>query len=362
MRDAPKSHLVTENPDRLQGRTAVHLDAPAAERQRRERALKSSEIRYRRLFETAPYGILVLDAETGMVIDVNPAICRLLGYEQADILERPLWNVAAFKNAAATKAHFRELITQPFIRYDDLPLETKDGQIKHVELISTLFLADSKQFVQCVMHDITERVQREDADGARAEQEDAEAALRAQQTVDDATHDEATGLVNRWFFEEALPRELHRAERAKKPLTVTVFALDNFQQVNERFGRPAGDAVLREVGRVIREHLRKSDMACRYGPQEFVVVLPDSTAQATCDRVEKIRGALRGLELRHGDKRLDPPQIAAGVATAGSNADGVTSSELLDAAYAALDAAQQAGGERVVLHQPGGKSEPCVGE
>src|SRR5207237_10639031 len=127
-------------------------------------------------------------------------------------------------------------------------------------------------------------------------------------------------------------------------------------------GRCPVGAVLRECGRVVRQHLRKSDMACRYGPQEFVVVLPDSTAQATCDRVEKIRGALRGLELRHGDKRLDPPQIAAGVATAGSNADGDTSSELLDAAYAALDAVQQAGGQRVVLHQTGAKSVPCVGE
>src|SRR5919108_3874624 len=110
MRDAPPTHLVTENADRLQGRTAVHLDAPAAERQRRDRALKSSEIRYRRLFETAPYGILVLDAETGVVIDVNPAICKLLDIEPGDVLERPLWNVTAFKNAATTKSHFRELI------------------------------------------------------------------------------------------------------------------------------------------------------------------------------------------------------------------------------------------------------------
>src|SRR5205814_5811452 len=153
---------------------------------------------------------------------------------------------------------------QPFIRYDDLPLETKDGQIKHVELISTLFFADSKQFVQCVMHDITERVQREDADGARAEQEDAEAALRAQQRVEDATHDEATGLVNRWFFEEALPRELHRADRAKKPLTVTVFAIDYFPQVKEPLGRSSGEAVLRDVGWVIRGDLRKHYIECRY--------------------------------------------------------------------------------------------------
>src|SRR5436190_12692157 len=119
MRDATKSHLVTETagPARHQGRTAVHLDAPAAERQRRDRALKASEIRYRRVFETAPYGILVLDAETGVVIDVNPAVCHLLGYEQDEMVDQPLWSIPAFKNAAATKSHFSDLVRQPHVRY-----------------------------------------------------------------------------------------------------------------------------------------------------------------------------------------------------------------------------------------------------
>jgi diguanylate cyclase (GGDEF)-like protein/PAS domain S-box-containing protein len=339
MRDTPKSHLVTENADRMQGRTAVHLDAPAAERQRRERALKSSEIRYRRLFETAPYGILVLDAETGVVVDANPAICRLLGYDTADMLEHPLWSVPAFKNAAATNSQFRELITQPHLRYDDLPLETKDGKIKRVELVSTLFLADSKQFVQCVIHDITELVQRAAAEGERAEQQEVAASLDVRQTADNATHDEATGLVNRWYFEEALPRELHRAERAKTPLTLTALVLDNYSELTERFGTDAVDAMLREVGRIIREHLRKSDMACRYATQEFVIVLPDSTPRATSDRIEKIRMTLRNLDLHHGSKRLDAPVLAAGVATAGERADGTSSHDLLAAAHAALNAA-----------------------
>src|SRR5580765_4822632 len=115
MRDAPQSHLVTENAGRLQGRTAVHLDGAAAERQRQGRALKTSEIRYRRLFETAPYGILVLDAETGVVVDVNPSMCRMLGHESNDILDQPLWSIPAFKNAAATKNQFGELVREPHV-------------------------------------------------------------------------------------------------------------------------------------------------------------------------------------------------------------------------------------------------------
>lgn len=351
MADAPKSHLVTENagPARLQGRTAVHLDQPAAERQRRERALKASEIRYRRLFETAPYGIVVLDAETGIVVDVNPAICTLLGYGQGEILDHALWSIPAFKSAAATKSHFQDLVRQPHVRYDDLPLETKDGQIKHVELVSTLFLADKKQFVQCTVHDVTERVTRETEDGERAQQESV-TATSPRRSTDQETHDATTGLVNRWYLEETLPRELHRAERARTPLTVTVLGLDQLRQITEQFGQEAGEAMLREVGRVVREHMRKSDMACRFSDTEFVLVMPESSPRATLERVEQVRAAVRGLELYHGKQRLEGPVASAGVATAGK--DGTTTRALLDAACAALTQAKRAGGDRVVIHNP----------
>jgi len=337
MRDAPKSHLVTENAGRLQGRTAVHLDPPAAERQRRDRALKASEIRYRRLFETAPYGILVLDAETGVVVDVNPYMCRLLDYAQEEILDQPLWSIPAFKNAATAKSHFSDLVRQPHVRYDDLPLETKDGQIRHVELVSTLFLADSKQFVQCTVHDITERVTRERQRGERAREESATGTRSPRRTTDQETHDATTGLVNRWYLEETLPRELHRAERAKAPLTVTVLSLDDGQQ----------EVMLREVGRVVREHLRKSDVACRYSDNEFVLVL-ESTPDATIERIGEIRTAVRGLEVLHGAERLTGPVMAAGVAFFGE--DGTTAHALLDAACAAAQQAKRAGNDRVVLH------------
>src|SRR5574342_166938 len=122
MRDVSKPHLVTENagPARHQGRTAVHLDPPEAERQRRDRATKAADNRYRRLFESAPDAILVLDAETGVAVDVNPAVCRLLALESRDILGQPLWRIRAFKNAAATNAQFSDVVRRPQVHYDDL--------------------------------------------------------------------------------------------------------------------------------------------------------------------------------------------------------------------------------------------------
>lgn len=345
MRDAPKSHLVTENagPARLQGRTAVHLDAPAADRQRSARALKASEIRYRRLFETAPDGILVLDGETGHVIDANPRVLELLEYAQAEVLDRPLWSIAAFKNAALTKNHFRELLDQKQVRYDDLPLESKGGRIKHVELVSTVFLADNKQLVQCRIRDVTDHLKREEEQGARAEAADLAATLTTLRTTDQATQDVTTGLINRCYLEEALPRELHRAARARVPLTVTLVALDGFHQLNEAYGPDAGDAMLREVARVLREHLRKSDMACRYRANEFVLVLPQSTPEGTVERIDQIRAALERIELFHGAQLLNGLSVSVGIATMG--ADGTTTRELLRAARAAVTAAKQGGGD-----------------
>jgi len=321
MRDAPKSHLVTENAGRLQGRTAVHLDVPSAERQRRERALKTSEIRYRRLFETAPYGILVLDGETGVVVDVNPCMCEMLGYESNDILDQPLWSIPAFKNAAAIKNQFGDLARQPHVRYDGLPIEKRDGQMRHVELVSTLFLADKKPFVQCTIRDVTDRIKRERDDTERA-QEERTRKRAPRRSTDRETSDATTGLATRWYFEDSLPRELLRAERAKTPATITALAFDEAQP----------DAMLREVGRVLREHLRKSDMAARYSAREFVLLL-DSSPEATAQRIDEIRQAIAGLELYHGKDRLTPPAVRAGTATLGR--DGTTAAELLDAACAA---------------------------
>ena len=298
----------------------MHLDPPEAERQRRDRARQTAEIRYRRLFETAPYGIFVLDAETGVVIDVNPFACGLLGVTAAAILDQPLWSVPAFKNAAQTKSHFADLVRQPHVRYDDLPLELRDGRIRHVELESTRFLADNKPCVQCTIHDITERVRREQADGERAQQDTA----GARRTVEQELHDHATGLVSRSYVEETLPRELHRAARTERPLTVTVLAANGKEQI--------GEAMLREVGRVVQEHLRKSDMACRLSEREFVLVLPGSSPRATQERVTQIRAAVQDLELYHGKQRVVPPLLHVGVATAGK--DGSTAQELLNAACA----------------------------
>ncbi len=124
-------------------------------------AILASELQYRRLFETAQDGILILDADTGQVVDANPFMKDLLGYSQAEFLGRKLWEIGPFKGEAASKIAFAELQLKDRLRYEGLPLETKEGKRVEVEFISNAYLVDEKKLIQCNIRDITERKRNE---------------------------------------------------------------------------------------------------------------------------------------------------------------------------------------------------------
>jgi diguanylate cyclase (GGDEF)-like protein len=163
---------------------------------------------------------------------------------------------------------------------------------------------------------------------------------------DQAVHDPLTGLSNRRYLEEDLGRELHRARRANAPLCVVMLDLDNLKPFNDTFGHDAGDSLLRELAQVLRERLRKSDISCRYGGDEFVVVLPDSSLADTRQCMEQIRARVRGLQVQHNGEPPGAITVSVGIAVAPEH--GGTAAELLQAADAAMYAAKQAGGDRVV--------------
>ena len=127
------------------------------ERQKLEEALKVSEIRYRRLFETALDGILILNAKTGKISDVNPFLVEMLGYSHEDFLGKKLWEIGAFKDIEASQSAFAELQSKGYVRYHDLPLETKDGRAMAVEFISNVYHVNNDKVIQCNIRDITDR-------------------------------------------------------------------------------------------------------------------------------------------------------------------------------------------------------------
>jgi diguanylate cyclase (GGDEF)-like protein/PAS domain S-box-containing protein len=515
-----ESRLVAENADlqeRLADLEARLTDPPAGEailaegdivqRARIDAALKASETRYRRLFESAKDGILILDADTGVIVDSNPFLEGMLGYAHDEMVGKTIWEIGPFRDITASREAFEQLQATEYARYENLPLETKEKEFREVEFISNVYLVNGTRVIQCNIRDITERrraegdlrvaneklaalvteLRKRDAemqllfrlsdllqtcntqdeayqvvstmtgelfagqDGCLAvlrpgmpdlkvvacwgqtspvessftmddcwalrqgqphEVLDPQASLPCHHFVDQpetgylcipltvqgetlgllclmetdartseqrlsqrhlalalgesiklslfnlrlqerlreqATRDPLTGLFNRRHLEDSLDRELHRARRRQSALSVAMLDLDHFKQFNDTFGHDAGDALLRELGNVLRTALRQSDISCRYGGEEFVLVFPDSSLADTEKRVEEIRVLVKGIEVREGDRLLGAISVSAGIAAAPEH--GSTARDLLRAADDAMYAAKEAGRDRVVVYE-----------
>ena len=128
-----------------------------AERKRVEEALWNSELRYRRLFETAQDGILIIDADTGCIIDVNPFLVELLGYSFESFKGKQIWELGFFKDIISSQDKFAELLREKYIRYEDIPLETADGRKIEVEFVSNVYEVDTHSIIQCNIRDIADR-------------------------------------------------------------------------------------------------------------------------------------------------------------------------------------------------------------
>ncbi|MBN2168298.1 MAG: PAS domain S-box protein [Actinobacteria bacterium] len=127
----------------------------ALDSSRMKKALTESERRYRRLFEAARDGILILDEDSGLVIDVNPYILELLGYQRREIIGKRLWELGPFKNRDTAIAAFSELKSKGYVRYENLPLKAKDGREVDVEFVSNAYIEDRKKVIQCNIRNIT---------------------------------------------------------------------------------------------------------------------------------------------------------------------------------------------------------------
>ena len=122
-----------------------------------QNALQESEIRFRRLFETAQDGILILDAESGQIGEVNKFLIDMLGYSREEFLGKKLWEIGAFIDTGKCEAGFKKLQIKGYVRYEDMPLKTKDGRFINVEFISNVYKVNQLKVIQCNIRDITDR-------------------------------------------------------------------------------------------------------------------------------------------------------------------------------------------------------------
>lgn len=299
-------------------------------------SLVDSELRYRRLFEATQDGILILDAKTGMITDVNPFLIKMLGYSREELVEKKLWEVGAFKDIEASKIAFGELQETEYIRYEDLPLKAKDGRLFQVEFVSNVYLVGDEKVIQCNIRDITDRKQAQNA------------LIKSEALLWElSTRDPLTGLFNRRYLEETLERELHHAERKKLPLGVIMLDVDDLKRFNDTWGHAAGDAILRELGNKLIKYVRKEDIPSRYGGDEFIIILPDASLEVTIERAKLISENAKQHIHQFENKTLESVTLSLGVAIFPEH--GSTSAALLKAADDALYQAKFAGRDRVVV-------------
>lgn len=250
--------------------------------------LRLSEIRYRRLFESAKEGILILDAETGKIIDANPFLIELLGYHYEKLTGREIWEIGPFKDILASKEAFIELQDKGYIRYENLPLETSEGRYIHVEYICNVYLEGQRKVIQCNIRDITKQKQMEE------------------QLRELSLTDELTGLTNRRGFMLLAKHQIELSNRDMNKLVLIFADIDDMKSINDTFGHSKGDQALIDTAAILRNSFRASDIVARFGGDEFAIVSVEEE-----DMVERlIKDRLRENLLAHNLESERPYRLS----------------------------------------------------
>jgi diguanylate cyclase (GGDEF)-like protein/PAS domain S-box-containing protein len=183
--------------------------------------------------------------------------------------------------------------------------------------------------------------------------------LRLRETLkNQSIRDPQTGLFNRRYMEDSLDRELSRAERSAKVVVVAMLDIDHFKLLNDTYGHTAADSVLREWSNLLKANFRGSDIVCRYGGEEFVIILPDISVEQARQRLEQLRNDLRRMVVREEGQTIENVTVSTGIAY--YPVHGQTNQSLLQAADRALYRAKETGRDRIVVaaDEPGGEGEP----
>lgn len=319
--------------DEVRRRTA-ELEAALRENEKINRALRASEAKFRGLVHQSLVGIVILEA--GMFSYSNAKFDAIFGYSAAE--------VRALGPLDIVVASDRELIEEKVLdslRSEAAQIECvfrglrRDGGMIDVELHGSCMEIGGQRALIGMVKDVTQRIRVERE--LRALQE----SLREQ-----STHDPLTGLYNRRYLEETLARELILAQREGHPVSVIMGDLDHFKAVNDRFGHLAGDEVLRVFGNLMKQQVRGSDSYCRYGGEEFLLLLPRMSAANAARRAEQLRSAMAASPVTYGTASI---AVTASFGVATFPQDGRSGDELIAAADSAMYAAKAAGRDRVCV-------------
>lgn len=313
-------------------RRTAELQAALCENEKINRALRESEAKFHGLVSQSGVGIEIM--ENGKFSYSNAKFNEIFGYSSEEMRRLGPLDIVLDADRPLVAENLRRRLSGEVNRVDyTVRGVRKDGAVIDIEIHgSTMELGGSRALI-CMVLDVSERMRAERKVCALQEE------LREQ-----STRDALTGLYNRRYLKETLGRELIAAERHGSPVSVIMGDLDHFKLINDRHGHLAGDEVLRVFGTLMLQHARASDISCRYGGEEFLLVLPHTGTDTALERAEQLRCALADTCIACGAAHI---RVTASFGVATFPGDGHTEDELIVAADRALYAAKAAGRNRV---------------
>lgn len=295
------------------------------------------------LIQSMTDSVVVLDLQD-RIVEMNPAAGQFLGVTPDDVIGR---------RAREVLLGWREL-TQPFWSQPEVRTEIVISQDipRYIDLNVTPMVDAKKRTTGriLVFHDITSRKQNESIlkeTNKKLHEQLEEIRVLRDQLREQAIRDPLTNLFNRRYLEEMLTQELARASRENYPVCVIMMDIDRFKRVNDTCGHRVGDDVLQTLATLIILHIRGFDAACRYGGEEFVIVMPKLSIETACERAEFLRKEFANMNLPCANMKSSPT-LSIGLAS--YPFDGTSGEQLLDVADQALYVAKNSGRNRVVVY------------
>lgn len=298
--------------------------------------------------DAAASGVMMTDRR-GVIVSANPAACRMTGYSVDELVGKPTSLLKSGRHPPEFYDALWKTVLSGVTWQGDIINRRKDGTEYHEEqtIAPVKDAAGQVTHFIAIKQDVTERVHataalndaRDELTRRVAEVETLHAQLR-----EAAIRDPLTGLFNRRYLDETLPRELARAERSGLPLAVVMLDIDHFKVINDTYGHPVGDAALTALGLLLMQRSRASDVVCRFGGEEFVLVLPGATLEQAARCAEALRREAEETTVPVGEREVRF-SFSAGVAQAGERE---SAARLVARADQALYAAKNAGRNRVV--------------
>ena len=342
------------------GRLNRRLAGEISARHEMEHIVQRSEERYRMLAEQSSDVIWTLDLATSRFTYVSPSVQRLRGYTADEVMAQPMEQSLT----PASQEKVRQILAASLerlangdesARYATTEIEQphKNGGVVCTEVVTTLLLDDDGQ--PYAVHGITRDIAERKAAQLRLHEineqlrfkldeiENLQAALQEQ-----AVRDALTGCFNRRYFDETLERELSRARREGYPLALLMLDLDHFKQINDTYGHQAGDEALKMLVETLRPDIRQEDVFCRYGGEEFVVLMPRMPLAIAADRAERWRQMIAEICFKFGNFDL---RFTASIGVASYPEHGKVPDELTQFADLALYVAKNEGRNRVVVYE-----------